>query len=102
MSIIVVRFDLSPVLMLCLFDGSSEGRGGFLKASGLESRSLKAAAPRFCLVQMLPVIHGFWMQFLHRVVAKSFENDTNINFHKVCCFSVFRYFCQMLLWNTEV
>uniref|UniRef100_A0A4W5QIL9 Lipoprotein lipase n=1 Tax=Hucho hucho TaxID=62062 RepID=A0A4W5QIL9_9TELE len=31
-----------------------------------------------------------------------FENDTNINFHKVCCFSVFRYFCQMLLWNTEV
>ncbi len=33
---------------------------------------------------------------------KSFENDTNINFHKVCCFSVFRSFCQMLLWNTEV
>uniref|UniRef100_A0A4W5QX77 Transketolase n=1 Tax=Hucho hucho TaxID=62062 RepID=A0A4W5QX77_9TELE len=24
----------------------------------------------------------------HTVVAKSFENDTNINFHKVCCFSV--------------
>ena len=38
----------------------------------------------------------------YTVLAKSFENDTNINFHKVCCFSVFRYFCQMLLWNTEV
>uniref|UniRef100_A0A8C7CF78 C2H2-type domain-containing protein n=1 Tax=Oncorhynchus kisutch TaxID=8019 RepID=A0A8C7CF78_ONCKI len=23
-------------------------------------------------------------------------------FNKVCCFSVFRYFCQMLLWITEV
>uniref|UniRef100_A0A4W5RDD2 Transketolase n=1 Tax=Hucho hucho TaxID=62062 RepID=A0A4W5RDD2_9TELE len=32
----------------------------------------------------------------HTVVAKSFENDTNINFHKVCCFSVFRYFCQIV------
>uniref|UniRef100_A0A4W5LY99 Cyclic nucleotide gated channel subunit alpha 2 n=1 Tax=Hucho hucho TaxID=62062 RepID=A0A4W5LY99_9TELE len=41
-------------------------------------------------------------QLLSTVVAKRFENDTNINFHKVCCFSVFRYFCQMLLWNTEV
>uniref|UniRef100_A0A8C7DR92 Protein 4.1 n=1 Tax=Oncorhynchus kisutch TaxID=8019 RepID=A0A8C7DR92_ONCKI len=38
----------------------------------------------------------------YTVVAKSFENDTNFNFHKVFCFSVFRYFCQMLLWNTEV
>ena len=26
----VVRFDLSPVLTLCLFDGSSEGIAGFL------------------------------------------------------------------------
>ncbi|CDQ88970.1 unnamed protein product [Oncorhynchus mykiss] len=41
-------------------------------------------------------------QHTHTVVAKSFENNTNINFHIVCCFSVFRYFCQMLLWNTEV
>jgi hypothetical protein len=23
------------------------------------------------------------------VVAKSFENDTNINFHKVCCLSLY-------------
>ena len=36
------------------------------------------------------------------VVAKSLGNDTNMNFHKVCCFSVFRYLCQMLLWNTDV
>jgi hypothetical protein len=36
------------------------------------------------------------------VVAKGFENDRNINFHKVCCLSFFRYFCQMLLWNTDV
>ena len=36
------------------------------------------------------------------VVAKGFENDTNTNFHKVCYFSVFRYFCHMLLWKTEV
>uniref|UniRef100_A0A8C7HTJ2 Kinesin family member 13B n=1 Tax=Oncorhynchus kisutch TaxID=8019 RepID=A0A8C7HTJ2_ONCKI len=34
-------------------------------------------------------------KIIHTVVAKSFENDTNINFHKVCCFSVFRYFCQI-------
>ena len=30
------------------------------------------------------------------------QKNTNINCQKVCCFSVFRYFCQMLLWNTEV
>ena len=29
------------------------------------------------------------------VVAKGCENDTNITFHGVCCFSVFKYFCQM-------
>jgi hypothetical protein len=27
----VVGFNLSPVLMLCLFDGSSEGIAGFFK-----------------------------------------------------------------------
>ena len=37
----VVRFNLTPVLMLCLFDGSSEGMIGFLI---LVSCSLKAAA----------------------------------------------------------
>uniref|UniRef100_A0AAZ3SP25 Kinesin family member 13Bb n=1 Tax=Oncorhynchus tshawytscha TaxID=74940 RepID=A0AAZ3SP25_ONCTS len=29
---------------------------------------------------------------IHTVVAKSFENDTNINFHKVCCFSLPLFF----------
>ena len=47
------------------------------------------------------VLYEF-LQCVYTVVAKHFENDTNINFHNVCCFSVFRYFCQMLLWNTEV
>jgi hypothetical protein len=37
---------------------------------------------------------GGWliMEWPNTVVAKCFENDTNINFHKACCFSVFRYF----------
>lgn len=35
-------------------------------------------------------------------VAKSFENDTYINFHKVCSFNVFRYFCHTFIWYTEV
>ena len=33
-------------------------------ASGLESRSLKAAALAFSSVQMLPVIHGFWVGYV--------------------------------------
>uniref|UniRef100_A0A8C7MKZ3 Kinesin family member 13B n=1 Tax=Oncorhynchus kisutch TaxID=8019 RepID=A0A8C7MKZ3_ONCKI len=38
-------------------------------------------------------------KIIHTVVAKSFENDTNINFHKVCCFSVFRYFSYSCIIN---
>ena len=38
----VVGFNLSPLLMLCLFDGSTEGIAGFLISVRL-SRSLKAA-----------------------------------------------------------
>ena len=34
-------------------------RGDFLNVSGLESRSLKVAAPPFSSVRMLPVNHGF-------------------------------------------
>ena len=48
----VLRFNLSPVLTLCLFDGSSEGIAGFL------IHYLKAP---FSSVWMLPVIHGFWL-----------------------------------------
>ena len=33
----VVLFDLSPVSMLCLFDGSSEGIAGFLIKSNIVS-----------------------------------------------------------------
>ena len=46
--------------------------------------------------------HSIQTVTLCTVVTKGFENDTNINVHKVCCFSVFRYFCQVLLWKTEV
>ena len=45
---------------------------------------------------------SIWVKTVCTVMDKSFENDTNMNFHQVCCFSIFRYFCQMLLWNTEV
>jgi hypothetical protein len=57
----VVRFDLSPVFMLCLFHGSSEGIAGFHILVQVRVRSLKAAALPFSSVQMLPVIHGFWL-----------------------------------------
>ena len=60
----VVGFNLSLVLTLCLFDCSSEGIAGFLKAYGLVSRSLKVAALAFSSVRMLPVIHGFWLEYV--------------------------------------
>jgi hypothetical protein len=59
----VVRFDLSPVLTLCLFDGSSEGIAGFLISS------LKAAALAFSSVRMLPVIHGFCLGYVRTVIV---------------------------------
>ena len=60
----VVGFDFSPVLTLCLFDGLSEGVAGFLL-----SVRMKAAAVAFTSVQMLPVIHGFWLGYVRIVTV---------------------------------
>ena len=64
----VLRFDLSPVLMLCLFDGSLEGIAGVI-IRYRKSRSLKAAALPFSSVQMLHVIHGFWLGYVLTVTV---------------------------------
>ena len=60
----VVRFNLSPVLMRCLFDGSSEGIAGFLISVRVRVPLLEAAALPFSPVRMLPVIHGFWLGYV--------------------------------------
>ena len=59
----MIRFNLSPVLTLCLFDGSSEGIAGFL------SHSLKVAALAGSSVRMLPVIHVFWLGYVRTVTV---------------------------------
>ena len=61
----VVGFNLNPVLVLCLFDGSSQGIGGFL----INIRSLKAADLAFSTMRMLPVIHGFWLGYVRTVTV---------------------------------
>ena len=65
----VERFELHPVITLCLFDGSSEGITGFLISFGLESRILKGTALPFCSVRMLPVIRGFWLVYVRTVTV---------------------------------
>ena len=65
----VVGFNLNPVLMHCLFDGSSEGIAGFLIGAQLVSRSLKAAALAFSSMWMLPVIQGFWLRYVRTVTV---------------------------------
>ena len=65
----VVRFDLSPVLTLCLFDGSSEGIARFIIRVRVSVPLLETAALVFSSVRMLPVIRGFWLGYVHTVTV---------------------------------
>jgi hypothetical protein len=63
----VVGFDLSPVLPLCLFDGLSEGVAEFLISIWVSVPLIESG--RFRSVRMFPVVHGFWLGYVHTVTV---------------------------------
>jgi hypothetical protein len=63
----VAVLNLNPVLTLCLMDGSSEGVAGFLIKVQINVPLFEALA--FSSMQMLPVIHGFWLGYVRTVTV---------------------------------
>ena len=61
---VVVGFNLSAILMLCLFDGSSVGVAGFLIRVRVSVPLLETVAQAFISVLMFSVIHGFWLGYV--------------------------------------